>query len=91
MKRNYLLFICILALGIMISCNRYTNPQLTNLEDSLDTDIEAMTSLEALMEIDRDSLTDTDRHYYDFLSVKIADKVYVRHTSDSLILSVVDY
>ena len=41
--------------------------------------------------IDRSTLSESDRRYYDFLRVKTADKAYITHTSDSLILSVIDY
>ncbi|MDE6792102.1 MAG: hypothetical protein K2J48_03350, partial [Muribaculaceae bacterium] len=44
-----------------------------------------------LKEIDRNHLSASDRHFYDFLSLKIDDKNYVRHTSDSLYLSIKDY
>ena len=32
-----------------------------------------------------------NRHYYDFLTVKVNDKNYMTHTSDSLILNFIDY
>lgn len=38
-----------------------------------------------------DGLSDHDRHFFDFLSIKANDKAYVRHESDSLILDVIDY
>lgn len=48
----------------------------------------------ALAELNRispDSLSEPDRNLYNLLSIKAADKAYVRHTSDSLILQVIDY
>lgn len=48
----------------------------------------ALASLEA---IDYKSLSESDRHYHDFLTIKARDKGYVEHTSDSLILDVIDY
>ncbi len=36
-------------------------------------------------------LSEADRHFYDFLSIKARDKAYIRHQSDSLILDVMDY
>lgn len=48
-------------------------------------------ALAALDSIDYGSLSPTDRHYYDFLSIKANDKAYVKHTSDSLILDVIDH
>lgn len=49
---------------------------------------------EALLQldsIDRNTLSNADRHYYDFLGIKAADKAYILHKSDSLILDVIDY
>lgn len=46
---------------------------------------------DSLLAIDRKSLTDTDRHFLDFLTVKVNDKAYVTHTSDSLILQVIEH
>lgn len=48
-------------------------------------------ALEALDSIDYASLSTPDRHFYDFLSIKANDKAYITHTSDSLILDVIDY
>lgn len=41
--------------------------------------------------IDCESLSEADRHYYDFLTIKAKDKAYIQHTSDSLILDVISY
>ncbi len=46
---------------------------------------------EVLKDIDRESLSNPDRHFYDFLSLKIADKRYEKHKSDSLYLTILDY
>lgn len=54
-------------------------------------DDEPHAALTLLDSIDADSLSDADRHYFDFLTVKASDKAYIRHTSDSLILDVIDY
>lgn len=48
-------------------------------------------ALAGLDSIDPAALSEADRHYYDFLTVKARDKAYVAHTSDSLILDVIDY
>lgn len=48
-------------------------------------------ALECLAGIRYDSLSATDRHFHDFLSIKARDKAYVDHESDSLILDVVSY
>ena len=41
--------------------------------------------------IDCESISEADRHYYDFLTIKAKDKAYIQHTSDSLILDVISY
>lgn len=48
-------------------------------------------ALDSLGTIDRTGLSNADRHYYDLLSIKAADKAYITHSSDSLILDVIDY
>lgn len=44
-----------------------------------------------LSKIDRQALSQFDRHRFDLLTIKATDKAYITHTSDSLILSVIDY
>ena len=46
---------------------------------------------DSLVAMEKDDLPKEDRMYYDFLSVKLADKAFIRHRSDSVILSVMDY
>lgn len=48
-------------------------------------------ALAALDSIDAAKLSDSDRAFYNLISIKAKDKAYVRHTSDSLILTVIDY
>lgn len=48
-------------------------------------------ALRMLGAVDRDSLREADRHYYDLLSVKAADKAYITHVSDSTVLEVINY
>ena len=49
---------------------------------------EALSSLDT---IDYGSLSDKDKHFYDFLTIKANDKAYISHTSDSLFMRVRDY
>lgn len=86
------LFVIILFSLLLFSCS---NPQrdtrlvrISKLASSSDSAHEA---LDSLNKIDYSVLSDKDKHYYDFLSVKAADKAYVVHTSDSLALCTVDY
>lgn len=80
-----LLFIILIA-----SCGRTPlNPTLVELEKMADTMPEvALDSLNCML---KDDLSRADKVYYDFLSVKLADKAIIDHTSDSIILPVIDY
>ena len=48
-------------------------------------------ALLCLDSIDCQRLSDTDRHFYDFLAIKARDKAYITHTSDSLILDLLSF
>lgn len=83
--------ILVLLLIILIaSCGRTPlNPTLVELEKMADTMPEvALDSLNCML---KDDLSRADKVYYDFLSVKLADKAIIDHTSDSIILPVIDY
>ena len=53
-----------------------------------DSPREALSKLDS---IDAGTLSDRDRHFYDFLTIKARDKAYIVHDSDSLILTLIDY
>ena len=53
-----------------------------------DSPREALSKLDS---IDAGTLSDRDRHFYDFLTIKARDKSYVVHKSDSLICELMDY
>lgn len=48
-------------------------------------------ALTLLHSVDANRLDSKDRHYYDFLTIKVNDKNYIFHTSDSLILDFIQY
>ncbi len=48
-------------------------------------------AMAVLAEINTDELNEANRHLYDLVTIKAKDKAYVEHTSDSLILDVMDY
>lgn len=48
-------------------------------------------ALQILDSIHSRQLSPSDRHYYDFLTIKAKDKNYIQHESDSLILDVMEY
>lgn len=62
---------------------------LDEIDSLCDSDPRA--AMSRLDSIDCGSLSEKERHYHDLLSIKSHDKAYVRHTSDSLILDVIDY
>lgn len=47
-------------------------------------------ALSSLDSINYESLTDADKQYFDFLTIKSKDKAFIHHTSDSLILRVIE-
>lgn len=49
------------------------------------------TAMAALDSIDASELSESDRAFYNLTSIKAKDKAYVLHTSDSLILTVINY
>ena len=88
LKKNTFLF---LLISILLSaCSEKPHDdrltRVAELADSMPED-----ALALLDSIDASALSDADRHYFDFLTVKASDKAYIDHTSDSLILDVIDY
>ena len=63
----------------------------TKLSDRSLSSSEALPLLDSLEKIPDKDLSEGERHYRDFLAIKAADKGYVKHTSDSLYLTVKDY
>ncbi|MCM1505372.1 MAG: hypothetical protein NC127_09275 [Muribaculum sp.] len=85
-----LLLLTLLAALTLCGCaDKISDSRLARAEALADASPQA--ALDSLRSIDYHSLTEADRHYYDFLSVKVPDKAYVDHVSDSLILSVISY
>lgn len=88
MNAKYILGLLLIIL--IASCDRTPlNPILVELEEMADTMPEV--ALDSLHCISKEYLSRADKVYYDFLSVKLADKAIIRHTSDSLIISVINY
>lgn len=85
------ILIGILALGLLMAgCSeRKVDERLTEIAEIVsDSPHEALFCLDS---IDCETLSASDKHYYDFLTIKAKDKAYVQHTSDSLILAVINY
>ncbi len=89
LQKYPLLFIVLLAISILTGCSSEPDPLLERIDRLSEKD--PGLARDALDSIDPKSLAAPDRHLYDLLDIKIDDKNYVRHTSDSLILDVLDY
>ncbi len=78
------------ALVMMMGCGpRQHDQRLANVEATISkSPKEALALLDS---IDITTLSEADRYYYDFLSVKAGDKAYIEHASDTTILKVIDY
>ncbi|MDE7237309.1 MAG: tetratricopeptide repeat protein [Paramuribaculum sp.] len=86
---NLLPFLLLLFPMILVGCSDSHDRRLECVNAMTITDTRG--ALAALDSIDPATLGEADRHFRDLLSVKAADKEYVRHTSDSIILDVIDY
>lgn len=75
--------------SVMLSCGRGNDGRFARIDALCDSDPRLAMSM--LDSIDYGSLSEKDRHLHDLLSIKSRDKAYVMHTSDSLILDVIDY
>ncbi|MDE5793134.1 MAG: hypothetical protein K2I08_00255 [Muribaculaceae bacterium] len=81
-------FVIFLAVALF-ACSRERNEKLGEIDALCDSNPRLAMSM--LDSIDYATLSSADRHRYDLLDIKSRDKAYVRHTSDSLILDVIDY
>ncbi len=89
MKQKPLLILISIALLIAGCVNRHHTEQLKAIAALVN---EAPDSAQIqLNSIDISQLNNSDRNFYDFLSIKAKDKAYIVHTSDSLIRSVIEY
>ncbi len=82
--------LCFLIITLLCACSETPHDARLTEVAALAND-EPHKALALLDSIDADSLSEADRHYFDFLTVKASDKAYIVHTSDSLILDVIDY
>lgn len=65
------------------------NPTLEGLDKA--ATVNSRDAFDSLQAVSKDELSKADKMYYDFLSVKLADKAIINHTSDSIILPVINY
>lgn len=78
-----------LIINILTGCSQDFNSTLLEVNELINTDPKI--ALERLDSIDYAHLSPHDRHFFDFLNIKANDKAYHLHTSDSLILDIIDY
>ncbi|MCM1140181.1 MAG: hypothetical protein NC453_16570 [Muribaculum sp.] len=89
MKILYIINI-LLSSFILFGCAEDRHSDLLERIDALcdNSPKQAIKSLDSLSHF---SLCEQDRHYRDLLYIKARDKAYIQHTSDSLILDVIEY
>ena len=87
------LFTIILSLLLLTACGERERVQFEKLQqiDSI-AEVNADSAVALINAINRDSLSgDNNKYYYDLLKIRTNDKAYIAHTSDSAILSVINY
>ena len=89
MKKMPVIILAIVVTLLSACSEKSHDTRLTRVAELTDSVPEDALAL--LDSIDASALSDADRHYFDFLTVKASDKAYIDHTSDSLILDVIDY
>ncbi len=86
----YRIVIFIASIFLFLSCSKNKQDgRLTHISEIVsESPHEALYSLDS---IDYMSLSNADKYFYDFLTIKAKDKAYIRHYSDSLFIRVHDY
>lgn len=79
----------LVLLMAVTGCSRHYDERLQHIAGIVSDNPQQ--ALDSLASIDSDLLPERDRHFYDLLTIKAKDKAYITHTSDSLILDVMDY
>lgn len=79
--------ITVLLLFLSCSDNKPDN-RLTRIEDTISKSPQK--ALSSLDSINYESLSDANKSYFDFLTIKAKDKAFIHHTSDSLFLRVIE-
>ena len=86
----YAIILTIAVLAVLASCQRsHSNAVFDKINAMACQNPDSAIAM--LTRIDHQTLSQFDRHRFDLLSIKAYDKAYISHTSDSLILTVIDY
>ena len=83
----------ILSILLLSACGESGRVQFKQLQqiDSI-AEVNADSAIAMIKTINRDTLLNNDnKYYYDLLKIRTNDKAYIAHTSDSAILSVINY
>lgn len=80
----------LVTLVLMVGCSpRQHDKRLVSVDEIISRSPED--ALHLLGSIDYAALPEHDRYYYDLLSIKAEDKAYIKHTSDSTVIKVIEY
>ena len=83
----------ILSILLLSACGESGRMQFEQLQqiDSI-AEVNADSAVAMIKTINRDTLSSNDnKYYYDLLKIRTNDKAYIAHTSDSAMLSVINY
>ena len=89
-KLTHITYILILSCVLLTGCSYEKHDKTLEDIDRIAA-VNPDSAQRLLAAVDTKGLNTHDRHYLDFLRVKVNDKNYVTHTSDSLILDFIDY
>lgn len=90
MRAINLILTGMMLLLLALSCGKRSHdPRLERIWGYVSD--EPRKAMVALDSIDASELSESDRAFYNLTSIKAKDKAYVLHTSDSLILTVINY
>lgn len=93
MKRSRIIILVALIVEMMLclSCGNQSKERLDNIDSLIYVDADSAVLQLKLMKDEMSDASDEVRNYYNLLCVKADDKAKVKHTSDSLILSVAQF
>ena len=84
------ILVIILSVIALAACSRSLDDRLVRVNRLANENL-ADSAMQALDSIDRASLDEYNRHYYDLMTVKTCDKADFQFDSDSLVLSAMEY